>query len=175
MYIYRRTKNFFLLFLGSNLLLDTRKHQWFLTMWPVLFYFIPLVGHLFLLGFFFTLFSFISIRVVIGIPECFLACVTPSWNFLMDYIGVYFLWFYLWGGCCLFFGVLGGLCSLSLPRLSPVPSRGGPGAVPVLHPPVWLVPVWMCSLCSRSAAQYFSGFNCSLVGRWNPAEGQAAI
>lgn len=40
---------------------------------------------------FFSPFSFIPIRVVIGIPECFLACVTPSWKFLMDYIGVYFL------------------------------------------------------------------------------------
>lgn len=85
---------------------------------------------------FFFLFSFISIRVVIGIPECFLACVTPSWNFLMDYIGVYFLWFYLWGGCCLFFGVLGGLCSLSVPPVAvpESPARDGPGAVPVLHP-----------------------------------------
>lgn len=67
--------------------------------------------------------------------------------------------------------------SLSVPPLAvpKSPPREGPGPVPVLHPLVWLVPVWMCSLCSRSAAQYFPGFNCSLVGRWNPAEGQAAI
>lgn len=87
-------------------------------------------------GIFFFLFSFIPIRVVIGIPECFLACVTPSWNFLMDYIGVYFLWFYLWGGvvCFLECWEVSAPCpSLSVPPwLSLVPS---PGAVPVLHPP----------------------------------------
>lgn len=113
----------------------------------------------FVVGFFsfFPLFSFISIRVVIGIPECFLACVTPSWNFLMDYIGVYFLWFYLWGGCCLFVFWSAGRSVLPVPPSLSVPAR----AVPVLHPLLRLVPVWMCSPCSRSAAQYFSGFNCS--------------
>lgn len=64
--------------------------------------------------FFFLLFVFIFIEVVIGIPECFLACVNSSSKFLMDYVGVYFILFYLWGGC-LFVGVLGDLCSHSLP------------------------------------------------------------
>lgn len=41
--------------------------------------------------YFIFLFFFIFIQVVIGIPECFLACVNPSWKFLVDYIGVYFI------------------------------------------------------------------------------------
>lgn len=61
MYIYRRTKNFFLLFLGSNLLLDTRKHQWFLTMWPILFYSIGRTSFFFFhFSFFPSSFSFKS-------------------------------------------------------------------------------------------------------------------
>lgn len=91
MYIYRRTKNLFLLFLGSKLLLDTRKHQWFLTIWPgffssigwILWFFlfgVCLFVCLFVLGFFWLLVGFFILsffssslpsQVVTGIPKCF--------------------------------------------------------------------------------------------------------
>lgn len=132
--------------------------------------------------FFFLLFVFIFIEVVIGIPECFLACVNSSSKFLMDYVGVYFILFYLWGGC-LFVGVLGDLCShslLSIPSLA-VPELSFQWRASILSRPCpafsgltrACLDVLPCAPCS--AAQYFSGFNCFVAGRWKQAEGVAAI
>lgn len=105
--------------------------------------------------------SFISIRVVTGIPECFLACVNSSSKFLMDYIGVYFVWFYLWGGVCFLERreVRAPCPSLSVPSLA-VPgatiSVKSIGRVPVLHSLVWLVPVSMCSLVHHALLRSIS-------------------
>lgn len=82
----------------------------------------------------------------------------------MDYIGVYFIWFYLWGGLFVFLECRE--ISAPSPSLS-VPSLAVPGVtistksidpfpVPVLHSLVWLVPVWMCSLVHHALLRSIS-------------------
>lgn len=121
MYIYRRTKNFFLLFLGSNLLLDTRKHQWFLTMWPILFY---SIGRTSFLSLFFLFLPSFPPESSLASQSAFLLVWIPhpssSWTTL-----VYISFDFIYGGVFVFWSA--GRCVLpvppspSLPWLSPEP------------------------------------------------------
>lgn len=148
--------------MGSNLLLDTRKHQWFLTMWPVLFYFTPLVGHFFVVGLFFFPPVFLHFHPsrhwhprtlsrlcdsVMELPHGLHWCI---FSLIFIYGGVLFVFFWSAGRSVL----------LSLP---PCPSL--PGTVPVLHP--WSdsclsgcaprAPALLCSISLALAVSSWAG------------------
>lgn len=98
-----------------------------------------------------------------------------SWTTL-----VYVVWFLFMGGLFVFWIAGRSLPpSPSLPWLSPespFQRRASTLPVPVLHPLVWLVPVWMCSLVHHALLRSISlALTLFVVCRWKRAEGVAAI